>query len=1042
MYGRHWREFLHRWKKGEEGHPGINDSQKVTDSTEPYETLAKEELAEIHAPQDPDVNIPESTSERASDSIWLNGFKDRWTKDSQMKGHLQESSSKSERCASGDTEKRKDLTKLFGKTNSLMPPLLSAKAVPQSRAARKIQPFLEDSRESDSEKNSKGIFKTEKSADFKEGVPFENPLFPNGVYSPSMKWRPIFVKINAKTNFKRAANMKVYPQAFQIFQGLTHLFIAPKNTKGVCQRIESYKELWLKKCAKETVVQKYGPERRSELFKKQETTADGNQTLSHLQGWVLLHEKQKRKNLSKPRGEEIRKHRIQRREWKKKQREAESRRKVAKRLLSELRRERLRVKEEKKKLRRSWKKLKREKKKIYLEGERHKKDTEKLKNFMATLREQKQKLKRQKAQLNEKVKKLLSKERKNMKIREKALDAQKKKEVERVRIEISKEKNKLRQQRKELKSLQKAARKKYKKWIKELRKIKRKKEQKQEKRAAEQAKRKEKERKKREKVEREMRRKREYESVVREQARYDKEKRNKKGEYGEHTVTLNDWKKTDNNLKPGESVVHQRDSEKGETQNDKRESFRQQLENIKQWLSEVHKATIERQQMYWSGTLIRPILNAISGRGDKFELHEKKPVDIEDKEVNLHDTNTAEQSENKQTSDRGGDLGRTSAWENGRVEMRKIMSKMEKRGCELKGNEKRDLAINKTEVAKISDDKALMGFTNLTLDVDLVKILLQGIDKQNRKDNTAQNSDGSAESTAFIIVSEESGNRDSSSGVNDEMKKSGRKLQRPDGKPKSPDDRLWSHRGNQHRESPQGPTTSEESRIAASGDLYQHPSTAHNVHYKLSSEGPTPPNDIGLSLEERYEKKVEVPKNKRKPVAPQGPILSSDVYPRHSRKGKKKKRKERSEVEDKVCSSDNPEKRESIPPPDWVFERAKGRTHQRSAPWYVRRVEQREYQRSIDKHGSQFPYDRKRKYYKGPLDPSWLFDRADDREFQRLNNVPWYTRRAEGRETERKKGQDSWFMERGFYRSYLRGLSSWYRAQTWMPQGPSMEDHR
>jgi len=166
-------------------------------------------------------------------------------------------------------------------------------------------------------------------------------------------------------------------------------------------------------------------------------------------------------------------------------------------------------------------------------------------------------------------------------------------------------------------------------------------------------------------------------------------------------------------------------------------------------------------------------------------------------------------------------------------------------------------------------------------------------------------------------------------------------------------------------------------------DLYEHPSTAQNVRYKLSSGGPTPPNDIGLSLEERYEKRFKVPKNKRKPVTPQGPILSAEVRQGHSREGKKKKRRQRSEVQDKVCSSDNPEKHESIPPPDWVFQRAKGRTHQRSAPWYVRRAEDREFQRSVDKHDSQFPCGRKRKHRKGPLDPSWFFDRADDREFQR-----------------------------------------------------------
>ena len=1038
LYGRYWRDFLHRWKKGEEGNPGVNHSQKVTDSKELYETLAKEQLAEIPAAQDPEVDKAESETEHIGGRIWLN-FKDRWTKDSQMKGRLQETSSKSERCASGDPEKRKDLTKFFGKNYSVIPPPLSVKAVAERRATIKINSFVEHSGESDNEKNSEEIFET-RPADFKEGVPFENPLFPNGVFSSSIRWRRIYGKTDAQTDLKRADNVKVHPQALQIFRGLTHLFIARENTKGVCQPIYSYKELALRKCAKETVVQKCGAgaERRRELFEKQETAADGNQTLSRF----LTKEKQKLRNLSKLRGEQIRKERIQRREWKKKQREAETRREVAKRLLSELRREKRRVKEEKKKLRRSWQKLKREKKKIYLEGERHRKDTEKLKNFTATLRQEKQKLKRHKAQLSEKVKKLLSKERENLKVREKALDAQKKAEVERLRNEIFKEKNKLRHQRKELKSLQKAAKKKYKKWLKELRKIKR---QEQERRQAKQAKRKEKERKKREKVEREMRRKREYESVVREQAKYEKEKRNRKGEYGDHTVTRNEWTKADNNLKQDESVVHHTDSEKKEKKSGPRESFRQQLENVKQWLSDVHKAAIERQEIYWSGTLIRPILNALRGRTDEYEPDGEEPVDINDKEFRRHDTNSAEEKENKQTSDRGDTAGR-SQWENGREEMRKIMSKMEKRGSKLKENEQREMAVSKTEVAKISEDKALMGVTNLTFGADFVKMLLKGIDKQNRKDKMVRDSDGAAESTTFIIVSEESDDHDFSIGLNDESKKSGRKRQRSVRKPKRPNDRLkgrqvWSDENadttKRHRESPKGPIGSEDTE-----DLYEHPSTGHNVRYKLSSEGPTPPNDIGLSLEERYEKSVKKPNNKREPVTPQGPILSDEVHQGHSRKGKKRKRRQRSEVQDKVCSSDNPEKRESIPPPDWVFERAKGRTHQRSAPWYVRRAEDREFQRSVDKHDSQFPCGRKRKHYKGPLDPSWLFDRAEDREFQRLNNVPWYTRRAKGRETERKKGQDSWFVERGFYRRYLRDLSSWYSDQTWMPQGPSMEEHR
>lgn len=57
------------------------------------------------------------------------------------------------------------------------------------------------------------------------------------------------------------------------------------------------------------------------------------------------------------------------------------------------------------------------------------------------------------------------------------------------------------------------------------------------------------------------------------------------------------------------------------------------------------------------------------------------------------------------------------------------MLKMEKCGCELKENEKREIVVSKMEVVKILDDKVLMGVINLMFGVDLVKMLLKGIEK-------------------------------------------------------------------------------------------------------------------------------------------------------------------------------------------------------------------------------------------------------------------------------------------------------------------------
>lgn len=1074
---RHWTDFLHRWKKVEARSLRVNESEKLSDSTWLYEPPKKKELVEVDAVEHPKANAQERKGEYIPLNIWVE-FRNRWTRDSRLKGRAEKS---------GDSDERKELTIVFeDRSVATFPPLTSQgfldRGVEQSiikdpetltrnSNPKKTESFAEGSEEGDSENNRKEISDV-KHANIKEGVPFENPLFPNGVFPPGGEILNYFVKRDSKVKANSlaptASSVQRYLDVMNAFVdgtgdvrwtykdgSVVRETISSKFTKEVkaraksaqkarCQRINSYEALAKRKCRGDGVAQRRKCKlvRRNKLSKKPDASVDRlDRTVTNPQGECLTKEKQKLKNLSQLRGEEIRKQRIERREWKKKQKQADLRREVAKRLLSELRREERRIQTEKKQLRRSWKALKREKKRISLERELRKKDREDLKNFMATLKEEKQKLKRKKVKLKEKVKEMLTKERENLKLKEEALHAENKEEAERLRSEISQERNKLRRKKKELKSLKKAAEKEYKKWLREMRKVKR---QEEEKRETEQAKLREEAKKKREKSARERQRKREYDSVIREQAKYDKEKRNRKDEYDDQT--RGEWRK-ENLVKEDETSSHQSDSNKKAKQNYLGESFRKQLDDVKKWLSDVHKKALEQQRIYWPGTLLKPVFDVINGRTANSEpSEEEKPANMEDKELKQHISNSAEEKEEKENkyTNSGEDINGDKEW----VEA----------DYEKEETKKWELTVSKSEVTKVSEDKAVMGFTNLTFGIDLINILLKGFDKQKHEDKTASESGREAESRAFVIISEESADLDASGrGLNVKKKKSRQKPKHSDRKPKRPDGKLKRHDHRRHgrhrwqdrhhdsteeiRESPQGPITAEDIRLM-SENLYEH-TTAQNVRYKVPPAGPTPPEGLKLSLEERYKNRFNVLKTKRKPVTPQGPTLSDDVHQAHSSKGNKRLKREHSDAQDKVCSSEVPDSHESIPPPDWLFERAKGRRDQRRAPWYVRRAEDREFQRSTDRHESQFPCGRKRQRFKGPLDPSWFFDRADDRAFQRLNNEPWYTRRTEGREAERQKGHDSWFLERGYYRSNLRDLSSWYGEHNWrMPQGPSMEEHR
>ena len=577
----------------------------------------------------------------------------------------------------------------------------------------------------------------------------------------------------------------------------------------------------------------------------------------------------------------------------------------------------------------------------------------------------------------------------------------------------------------------------------------------------------EKQKNERENDERKRRHKRELDSVIREQAKYDKEKWKKKGEGEKNKMTKGEWKKADDNMKTKSS--HQRDTNKNRKRSDEEESFRKQLEDVKKWLSDAHKKTLEQQrqqQIHWPWSLIKPTFFHEDSDDEEEESFESQPEtggDIKEKELKWPESNSAK---DKRNTDGRKPPGRCK-WDNGRVEIKNMMSNTDKHGNENrkieKERKKREMPI-KSEMTLASEDRALTGFTNFTFDMDLVRMLLKGGDKLKRGDKTSGDSDKATETTSFIIVSEQSTphrdvgrsstvkkkrSRKNPERLDKEPKRSDKKPKWLDKKPKRPDDSRWWKEKNldtaqRSKKSPQSPIFSEDGRLTPD-NLYEEVKLGKNVPYTLSPNGPIPPKDVGLSVEEWFEKRYHLPKNAPEKLSPQGPIFSDDVYHTRSSKGKKRKRKKNNDVQDKVCNSVDPETVESIPPPDWVFERAKGRTHQRSSPWYVRRAEDREFKRSTDEHDSQFPCGRKRQPYKGPLDSSWFFDRADDRAFQRLNNVPWYTRRAEGRETERQKGEDSWFLERGYYRNDLRDLTSWYATygdQNWMPQGPSMEEHR
>ena len=1046
------------------------------------------------------------SSARMRDSTWSE-FRKRWTKDSKLKGGKGESSSKSKECASDDLNEKTVLSILSGErsvttlsqvtnVSPLYSPVFVESSTKKSVKEASIKPefgeggktvssLTKNNEKSQDKNNGKEFWK-----DFKKDRQFDNPLFPKDIVSsffhdktpPVLKADPRQkVKLSAKHVTPKETYLQEYRCPLESSNDvkkdpritLGEMFAvrnAEETEKKVAKhRVTSYQELSAgRKCEKGNVVQNSGPLTAKNTFKKQHEDLNYNFLLRQ----SLTKQKQMLRNLSQHREEEIRKHRIQRRDLKKREKEAKLRVEEADRYLLELKQERRQIEIEKKKLRRSWKALKRDKKKFSLEKEVHDKDKKRLEKFTTTLKEEKQKLKKLKVRLK-KMKELLGKEIKSLKRKKKTLDAEKQRKVEGLRREIEQEKEKLRKQKGVLKSLKKVAREEYKKWLRELRKMKEK-EKKKERQEAEQEKQRNKAKKKWEHAQRERLRTQEYESVIREQVKYDSERRRKKGESGQTEDTLNkkvtreEWEKADENLKKDE-YAERRDSE-GETKGSSREDFfRQQLENVKEWLSNVHKKTLERQQktylqienlkqwlssvhtktlkqakkFHW-GTLFAPTIFTANREAEKSKPNEDERVELQEEELKHDKKSEGDQDSYRKNVNDNADNSKKSDWETEK-QFRKLMSGMAKRECERKENEKWGMIVRNSELTKISEDRALAGFINLTFDVDLVKTLLKGLDKREI----------------------------TSSRASDVTKEKARK------KPKRPHGHRWM---------PQGPIESQDSRMKS-----------EDWNRMKVPEGPIPPESVRLSSEEWYEKRHKVKTKGEVREGPRGPILPEGV---RTGEDKTTESSHKENTQGKVCTSDEPKKRESIPSPDWVFQRAreraktradqqsvswydlraqdrylqrstdqhetqflcghnwelhedsrctswydqraqdrcsqrntdkhdtqfpsgtkwKHRGYQRSVPWYDRRAQDRYSQRSTDKHQTQFPCGQKRK-----RSQDWFHKRARNRADQRSNHVPWYFQRAEGRESQRREELDSWF-----YRDHL---------SDWMPQGPSMDEH-
>ena len=1060
----------------------------------------EEELSAINAKE---LEQNERSSSRVHENIWRE-FRDRWTKDLRLKGRKKESSSMSTKCASDDPEARNFLSGLSGggsvtkvseetKISPWYTPIFREGLVKKSvkEASRKhdheddkvVTPLSKHNVEN--QDNGEEIPK-----EFTRGPQFDNPLFPR----ESVSWFDDETRRSLKAG--SSGQLRMPADRLPLTETDLQDFWCPKRP-GEAEKVPRYvsgsaitslkKEKTEKRRmsdrgringGKDTAVQSCGALKATKVNRKDEA----NVQLQRL----LTEQKQILRNLSKDRGEEIRKHRIQKRELKKKEKKAKLRVEEAGRYLLKLKQERRGLEIEKKKLRRSWKALARSKKKLSVERELHEKDKQELEKFIANLKQEKQKLKKLKMRLK-KMKELLAKQSELLKLKKKTLDANKKKQVERLRSEITREKSKLRKQQKVLKSLKKAVKEKYKKWSRELRQMKTEKEK--QRRKKEQAKQRKKAKRKGERAERERQKKQEYESVVREQAKYDKEKRRRKGEASGETanekVTKANWKKSDDHTS-GKEDEQSRGSQ-AKTEGGHREAFfRQQLEKVKEWLSRVREKTLERQQKTFSQmenlkqwlsgvhkktlkkaeefrwrTLFMPSIFGANREAKTPTRNAGERDEFQGKELKNDKTSKDGEESSRSNVEAGLDHPRKlSYWEAGKKELQKLMFGLEQREFERKENEKREVTVRNSELARTSEDRALAGFLNLTFDIDLVKTLLKGLE---RKDKTTSDN---VRAASFIIISKESDDIRSSGDSSDVQKKKmmGKNLKYAKGHP-------WM---------PKGPT---ESGLNQEQDK--------DWTRQETPVGPIPPEGIRLSSQEWYEKRHNGKTRRQEEVGTRGPVLS-DV-----RSGDARDR-QRGNAQDKVCISDDTEKEESIPPPDWLFQRARERTKERadqwSVPWYDLRAQNRNSQRSKDNHNTHFPCGHHWEPQDEPASFSWYNQRARERCYQRntdthdtqfpsdekfkhrkeQRSVPWYDRRAQERDQQRssdnhetqfpcgqkqKRGQN-WFFERASDRAHQRShyvpwyfrraegresqrreeLDPWFHFRDWMPQGPPLHE--
>lgn len=1001
-FDRYWRDFLSRWRKNAERNPGLNNSKKVTEIDEkPKEVTARDE-----------VESKTLKAARIRDKAWSE-FINRWTKDSQSvsNGEVEvDSSSKNQNCASGNRNKRTDASLLFQErsltslsqhmdVSSLLSPVFANVAsevdvteqetrvkIPEGGEAseflhrgnkeRSVNQ-LQDTNEINKDRlhglrSSQDFFSpwlgtSDKAATFLEDNNRAKRKQSELLVNPAPKKTSVkiySVETASETPKREESNvLAVEPK------------LTSKNNKikyRKDQQVKSYQGYFTsRRCAWESLDV---PPRVLKPRKILEAQNEGINTSAQSQQLLLRKQKRILRNLTQFRGEEIRKHRIQRRELKKKEKEMNERVKEAKRLLSELKQERRAIKTKKAILRRSWRKLKKEKKTFSREVKVYKNDKRRLEEFSAKLKAEKSKLKKLKGEFKDKRKELLAKEKEGKKLKKK-LEAEKAKEVERLRAEIVQEKEKLRKQHRSLKALKKAARKKLKKWLKEVKKLKRKENKG---RNAKLAKKGKKARKKFKEAENERQRKTEYDAVVREQAKYDTEKRRRKGEFG-----LHEKEKAAENMKQDDDA--ERDGAREES--NRGYFFGKQFENVKQWFSSVHKKTLEKQRAYWRGLLEQSLFRRKAGSESsevKDEGHNshlanvkewlssvhKKTLETqktylrsliperlfkrygenlesnEDNHAELNDEDprhTKSSREDKEEVELGPNGPGNTVSENGKENTVTSMKELEKLGNEQRGQKKSNLRIRKSELTTVPEHKALTDFVNLTFDVDLVKILVREHDKRETEGKSTSGVDQAADTRAFVIVSGESSEVD----FNRENSESKRK--KSPKKPKKPEDRPWFV---------QGPIVANEFRSEPRG-----------LHHRKVPEGPIAPEGFRPSHEEWHKDRFGM---ERKQVVPHGPKIPKDERPARAYKTSMRKQ---DDATGKVCTFQDSDEEEVIPPPDWVFrrakERARGRADQRSVPWYEKRAEDRSLRRNEDEHVTQFPY--------GP----WYHRRAQDRSVQR-----------------------------------------------------------